>query len=195
MRPYVLLLLLVTCANALRVPPRTSSTRRAALAAAAAAAISTTTPLPAFASKFPQHVEDFDRASRARDAAAIRVALKTLDVPVDESNVAVALDHTGDAAKLRPIVTSVKEALSSYKLTVAVPGATPDGGFIRIVWLRNSETGGLVTVREFKPPKPGAAPEVPSLTASVPKGLGIAKVTPCAYCVQHGIWTGEEVAL
>ena len=193
MRPYVLLLLLVTCANALRVPPQTSSTRRAALAAAAAAAISTTTPLPAFASKFPQHVEDFDRASRARDAAAIRVALKTLDVPVDESNVAVALDHT-----TRPSCVLLCERQRSVvvlQIDGRGTGRTPDGGFIRIVWLRNSETGGLVTVREFKPPKPGAAPEVPSLTASVPKGLGIAKVTPCAYCVQHGIWTGEEVAL
>ena len=151
------------------------------------------------ASRIICSVEDLDRAASARDLSATQAALRTLGLPDNEKTAQLAIDRGGDASGLRPMITSVQPAMTSTKLTVSVPGATAsvaaDDGFIRYLWLRNSATGSLVTVRELKPPKPGAAAELPTLLASIPKGLGVKRVIPCAYSLQYGIWAGDEVVL
>ena len=130
----------------------------------------------------------------------MRAALRVLGLPDDAAAASVAISHTGDARALRPAVSDVQTALTSFKLTVTLPSADASaardpGDFIRYMWLRNSATGGLVTVREFKPASKGSVAEAPRLAASVPKGLGIERVTPCVYCELHGIWSGDEVSL
>ena len=127
--------------------------------------------------------------------------MRTLGLHADEAPAAIRF--TGDEDRLRPAITKVQAALTSTKITVTVPGARPYGSLldppgsddyaIRYVWLRNAETDGLVTVREIAKGSGQAA--VPSLMASVPKGLGINRVVPCTFCEAHGIVTGEAVDL
>ena len=127
----------------------------------------------------------------------MRAALRVLGLPDNAEAASLAITHTGDARELRPAVSVVQTALTSYKLAVTLPnaGAARDpADAIRYMWLRNSATGGLVTVREFKPASKGSLAEAPRLMASVPKGLGIERVIPCVYCEAHGIWSGDEVS-
>ena len=145
---------------------------------------------PCAASKFPQHVEDLDRAAASGDTSAVQAALRTLGLRSDLQAAARAIDHTGDGAKLRPQALTQASKLASTKLSVGVAGAlnSPDDP-IRYIWLRNAETGGLVTVRELGPT------DAVRLDASIPKGLGITSVIPLSFSDQHGIWAGAEITL
>ena len=147
---------------------------------------------PAAASKFPQHVEDLDKAAAARDIGATRAALKILGLPDDEVSAATAISPTGDISKLRPKVQNVQSALTSFKVTIAAPPAESDYE-VKIMWLRNPVGGGLVAVREFK--AKGGVREAASLAASVPKALGVSRVVPCVFSERHGVVVGDEITL
>ncbi len=164
-------------------------TRRACVSATTAAALAATSK-PAYASKFPQHVEDLDRAAQAKDLRGVRAALRVLGLPDDEETAGIAIEHTGNPEKHAIQASEVRHGLSSDKVTLSMPAhpSKPDH-FIRFMWLRNSETGGLLAVHEYKP-----GDEI-SLLASVPTAFGVTKATPCAYCSLHGIWTGGEIDL
>ena len=185
-----LLLAACLCAatvNGLRL--HTTITRRSAILGTGLAS-TILRPQPAAASKFPQHVEDLDKAARSKDVPATRDALKTLALPCDEASAAAAISPVGDLSLLRPSVVKVNAGLSSFKVTVAAPAPTDDYT-IKIMWLRNPEGGGLVGVREFK----AGSGETPGFVASVPKGLGISRLVPCVFSPAHGVVSGEEIVL
>ena len=117
-RGALTLLLASSSAAGLRVPRRT-----AVAVAISGAAIGK--PQTAAASKFPQHVEDLDRAASAKDVPATQAALRTLGLTDSAEQAKIVIEHTGDASKLRPAVSKIQQALTSTKITVTVPGATP----------------------------------------------------------------------
>jgi desulfoferrodoxin (superoxide reductase-like protein) len=170
--------------------PLTRRTFTSAATAATATAVLTGSPRAALASKFPQHVEDLDRAARAGDGAAVRTALRTLGIPSDDQAVAITLKPVGDAGMHVINCGTISKGLSSAKipLSMEMHPMQPEH-FVRFMWLRNNDTGGLVAVRELKPGVEAA------LLASVPKGLGVSRVTPCAFCSCCGVWTGSEIEL
>jgi uncharacterized membrane protein YgcG len=129
MRRLLFLLSAVACSAA----STSAATRRSVLLSSAA--LASTCAQPASASKFPQHVEDLDRAVAAGNVQAVQDALRTLGLRADEQAAAVAIQPTGDASQLRPIAISQATKLSSIKLSVGCPDAarTADD-FVRYVW-------------------------------------------------------------
>ena len=103
-------------------------------------------PFPASASKFPQHVEDLDRAVIRRDVDAVRDALRVLGLPADD----VAVRQTMVRAVVDTAV-SVRSAATSTKVSVSLGSPpTEKEHYVRYIWLRNEATGGLLAVRDLK---------------------------------------------
>ena len=143
---------------------------------------------PAFASKFPQHVEDLARAATAQDRKAVQAALKVLALPSDEADADVLVKKPGDS---KALVTQLQKKVSSTKVAVDLADvdlAAATQSDVRYVYLKNTDTGGLYAVSELKPgdtKKPMFAASLPSAIA--PKGT---RVTPAILCNKHGIWEG-----
>ena len=144
---------------------------------------------PAQASKFPQHVEDLDRAATSGDANAVQLALRVLALPSDEATARRAIKSIGDAAALSPKTDAVSEKISSFKVSVSAPG----NDNVLYMWLARADTGGLVGVKEVAP---GSAA---TFACSVPKLLlpseGRLSLLPCVYSPASGIWRGDPIVL
>ena len=144
---------------------------------------------PAQASKFPQHVEDLDRAATSGDANAVQLALRVLALPSDEATARRAIKSIGDAAALSPRTDAVSEKISSFKVSVSAPG----NDNVLYMWLARADTGGLVGVKEVAP---GSAA---TFACSVPKLLlpseGRLSLLPCVYSPASGIWRGDPIVL
>lgn len=145
--------------------------------------------LPAQASKFPQHVEDLDRAATSGDSHAVQLALRVLALPSDEATAQLAIEPIGDATTLSPKTDAVNERISSFKVSVSAPG----NDNVVYMWLARADTGGLVGVKQVAP---GSAP---TFTCSVPKLLlpndRRLSLLPCVYSPSSGIWRGEPIVL
>lgn len=162
------------------------TSRRAVLSSAAAAAIASPA-LPAFASKFPEHVQDLDKAATSKDVAAVQKALKTLALPSDEATAKRVFTPTGDAKKLTA-TANFQLKVSSAKVQVSVPESD---AVVKYVWLA-TEDGTHLAVREVK------AGEAPGLACSVPNFYFSGKaltVLPVLYSEANGIWRGEPFVL
>ena len=108
-------------------------------------------PPAALASKFPQHVEDLDRAVLLADVGAVQAALRVLGLPAEESAALTMMKHTGTAEE-HNVVSSYRVAAASTKVSVSLPShPMTSAHYVRILWLRNAATGGLLAVRELKP--------------------------------------------
>ena len=194
---------LITCGSAASLAPRMTTTsgsvfygRRAvlgrALTASSCAQVSLAA-LPAHASKFPQHVEDLDRAAASGDVGAVQRALQVLALPSDEAAALRAIKPIGDSAALSPKVNAVSEKVSSFKVSVSAPRNEN----VLYMWLARTDTGGLVGVQQIAP-APGGGTASATFACSVPKLLlpseGLSLV-PCVYSPASGIWRGEPAVL
>ena len=57
-----------------------------------------------------------------------------------------------------------------------------DGGYTELMWLKNENTGEIITAKKFRPSDPN-----PVITGVVGSGT---KVTAGSKCSLHGVWTG-----
>ena len=181
----VLAVITMTSGSALRI--ELLHVRRALMGSAASAIVGTGIIPPAYASKFPEHLENLDRAAASSSVSAVQQALKTLGLPPDEANARRVIHKSGDEEALTPSATARKGA-SSFKVTINVPRSDFQ---IKYMWLAKTDGGGLA-VKEFK------TGEAPTFTASVPAWALIGKelsVVPCLYSEQYGIWRGEPLLL
>ena len=168
--------------------------RRSAILGAASAA--TTWPTLASALDFiegkqrqgtGQFMKGLNRAILDGDAEGVKSALALFDLKPTDQDAAVAIKHTGEAKGNMPVITSTTSGLTSAKITMSVPDATMEKtNAIKLLWLRDAETGDLITCRELT-----KLSEKPEMMASVPKGRTI---VPVAYSIKNGVWVGEPVS-
>ena len=166
--------------------------RRSAIIGAASAVIS----WPAHALDFiegkqrqgtGQFMKGLNRAILDGDAEGVKSALALFDLKPTDQDAAVAIKHTGEAKGNMPVITSTTSGLTSAKITMSVPDATMEKtNAIKLLWLRDAETGDLITCRELT-----KLSEKPEMMASVPKGRTI---VPVAYSIKNGVWVGEPVS-
>ena len=70
--------------------------------------------------------------------------------------------------------------------------ASPDD-YIQFIWLKDAKTEDVVLVKAFPPPTDGSpASNSPTLLAKVPSGVSL---RPYSFCVNNGLWKGEEFSI